>query len=87
MSNKTVANANELQELAGQVNDLLKDVTLQNDFIDMVPSKVDQGEAMSMYHHLNNKLSNVFEVNQRIIKNLDEISQRIYEISDEENSE
>lgn len=85
MRERNDAKVDETQEKAAMVSGIMHTIQLHNDFIDLVenPSGISIEEARTRYAHLYGTLGNMHELNQHMMRNLDDIACYLYDIAEE----
>lgn len=85
MTNKQFVSVEELNEMGTKLNEIMKIVMLQNSFIDFVPAseKLNNNEIRLNYMRVHEALHNLYEINQDIATDLDDISSVIYRMKEE----
>lgn len=84
MSTTEIMTKKEIEELATRTSTIMHTIKLQNDLYNFVPSprKINEGEVLINYKYLNDALGNVFELNQSLENELDDITAKLYDLSE-----
>lgn len=85
MTNEQTVNVEELKDMAAKLNEMMKVVLLQNSFIDFVPASKRLGadDLRLNYMRVYDALDNLYELNQDMASELDDIASELYRISEE----
>lgn len=75
----------EFQEKAAMVSGIIHTIQLQNDFIGRVesPDELSKQDIKFSYQFLRNSLTNMHELNQHIMRNLDKVCVCLYDVAEE----
>lgn len=84
--NKTeMMTSKQAMKLGEKTAKVMKNIKLQNDLYNFLPSpkQADKEKILIAYSHLYDALDNIFEVNQELAEELDEVAFELYELSDQ----
>lgn len=75
----------EAQEKAATLSGIMHTIQLQNDFMERVesPNSLSERDIKISYHFLHKTLTNMHELNQHIMRNLDNVSVYLYDVAEE----
>ena len=79
-------NKEKAREMAQKAVAVKKILILQNDYLNMVenPKNLNADEMVTRYIYLERALDNMFELNQDLVDQLEEVGGYLYDLSDEE---
>ena len=82
-------NKEKAREMAQQAVAVKKILILQNDYLNTVPSvkKLKADEVLTRYMYLERALDNMFELNQDLVDQLEDVAAYLYDLANEEDTE
>lgn len=85
MNNNEMMTKDQAEALAMRTTDIMRSLKLQNDLWDFLPNpqKASEDDALLAYSRLYKALDNIFDINQGLESELDEIAAALYDLSDE----
>lgn len=85
MNNNEMMTKDQAEALAMRTTDIMRSLKLQNDLWDFLPNpqKASEDDALLAYSRLYKALDNIFDINQGLESELDEIASALYDLGDE----
>ena len=82
-------NKEKAREMAQQTVAVKKILVLENDYLNMVenPKNLKADEVLTRYMYLEKALDNMFELNQDLVDQLEDVAVYLYDLADEEDTE
>lgn len=82
-------NKEKAREMAQKAVAVKKILILQNNYLNMVenPKNLNADEMVTRYIYLERALENMYELNQDLVDQLEEVGGYLYDLSDEEDTE
>ena len=79
-------NKEKAREMAQKAVAVKKILILQNDYLNMVenPKNLNADEMVTRYIYLERALENMYELNQDLVDQLEDVAVYLYDLSDEE---
>lgn len=82
-------NKEKAREMAQKAVAVKKILILQNDYLNMVenPKNLNADEIVTKYMYLEKALDNMFELNQDLVDQLEDVAVYLYDLANEEDTE
>ena len=82
-------NKEKAREMAQKAVAVKKILILQNDYLNMVenPKNLNADEMVTRYMYLERALDNMFELNQDLVDQLEDVAVYLYDLANEEDTE
>lgn len=85
MNNNEMMTKDQAEALAMRTTDIMRSLKLQNDLWDFLPNpqKASEDDALLAYSRLYKALDNIFDINQGLESELDDIASNLYDLSEQ----
>lgn len=83
--NNEIMTKDQAHELAGRTSTVMRNLRLQNNLYDFLPNpkQASKDDVLMAYSRLYEALDNVFDINQGLESELDDIATALYDLGDQ----